>query len=47
MRKRRILFARFVARVGEERLSQRVVFRELAGGLRDIQGGKIWTGWYI
>ena len=32
MRKRRILFAGFVARMGEERLPQRVMFGELAGG---------------
>ena len=32
VRKRRILFAGFVARMGEERLPQRVMFGELAGG---------------
>ena len=32
VRKRRILFARFVARMGEERLPQRVMFGELVGG---------------
>ena len=32
MRKRRILFAGFVARMGEERLPQRVIFGELVGG---------------
>ena len=32
VRKRRPLFAGFVARMGEERLRQRVVFRELVGG---------------
>ena len=32
MRKRRILFAGFLARRGEERLPQRVMFGELVGG---------------
>ena len=32
VRKRRILFAEFVARMGEERLPQRVMFGELVGG---------------
>ena len=32
MRKRRILFAGFVARMGEERLPQRVMFGEFVGG---------------
>ena len=32
VRKRRILFAGFVARMGEERLLQRVMFGELVGG---------------
>ena len=32
MRKRRILFAGFVARVGGKRLPQRVMFVELVGG---------------
>ena len=32
VRKRRILFAGFVARMGEERLPQRVMFGELVGG---------------
>ena len=40
---RRILFATFVARVGEERLPQRVMFGELLG-LRATQGGKRRTG---
>ena len=39
MRKRRILFAGFVARVGEERLPQRVMFGELAGG-KGYTGGQ-------
>ena len=34
VRKRRILFAGFVARMGEERLPQRVMFGELVGGVR-------------
>ena len=32
MRKRRILFARFLARMEEGRLPQRVMFGELVGG---------------
>ena len=32
VRKRRILFAGFIARVGEERLPERVMFRELLEG---------------
>ena len=39
MRKRRILFAGFVARMGEERLPQRVVFRELIGGKEGLLRG--------
>ena len=39
VRKRRILFAGFVARMGEERLPQRVMFRELVGG-RGYSGGQ-------
>ena len=39
VRKRRILFAGFVARVGEERLPQRVMFGELLGG-RGYSGGE-------
>ena len=43
VRKRKILFAGFVARIGEERLPQRVLFGELAGG-KGYSGGqeKIW-----
>ena len=33
VRKRRILFAGFVARIGEGRLPQRVIFGELVGGM--------------
>ena len=39
MRKRRILFAGFVARMGEERLPQRVMFGELVGG-KGYSGGQ-------
>ena len=39
MRKRRILFAGFVARMGEERLPQRVMFGEFAGG-KGYSGGQ-------
>ena len=39
MRKRRILFAGFVARTGEERLPQRVVFGEFVGG-KGYSGGQ-------
>ena len=39
MRKRRILFAVFVARMGEERLPQRVRFGELVGG-KGYSGGQ-------
>ena len=44
VRKRRILFAGFVARMGEERLPQRVMFGELVGGNGYSGGqGKDWT----
>ena len=39
VRKRRILFAGFVARMGERRLPQRVMFRELVGG-KGYSGGQ-------
>ena len=39
VRKRRILFAGFVARMGEERLPQRVMFGELVGG-KGYSGGQ-------
>ena len=39
VRKRRILFAGFVARMGEERLTQRVMFGELVGG-KGYSGGQ-------
>ena len=39
VRKRRILFAGFVARIGDERLPQRVMFEELVGG-NGYYGGK-------
>ena len=39
VRKRRILFAGFVARMGEERLPQRVMFEELVGG-KGYAGGQ-------
>ena len=46
VRKRRILFAEFVARMGEERLPQRVMFGSLLG-VRATRGGKRKTGWLI
>ena len=46
VRKRRILFAGFVARMGEERLPQRVMFGEFVGG-KGYSGGKRRTGWII
>ena len=39
VRKRRILFAGFVTRMGEERLPQRVKFGELVGG-KGYSGGQ-------
>ena len=39
VRKRRILFAGFVARLGEERLPQRVMFGEFVGG-QGYSGGQ-------
>ena len=39
VRKRRILFAGFVGRMGEERLPQRVVFGQLVGG-KGYSGGQ-------
>ena len=39
VRKRRIFFAGFVARMGEERLPQRVMFGELVGG-KGYSGGQ-------
>ena len=44
MRKRRMLFAGFVARMGEERLPQRVMFGELVGG-KATQEGKRRAEW--
>ena len=41
VRSRRILFAGFVARMGEERLPRRVMFGEILGG-RDYSGGQEW-----
>ena len=43
VRKRRILFAGFVARMGEKRLPQRVMFGELVGG-KGYSGAKRRTG---
>ena len=40
MRKRRILFAGFAARMGEERLPQRVMFGEFVGGKGYYSGGE-------
>ena len=39
VRKRRILFAGFVARMGEDRLPQRVMFGEFVGG-KGYSGGQ-------
>ena len=39
MRKRRIMFAGFVARMGEERVPQRVMYGELVGG-KGYSGGQ-------
>ena len=39
VRKRRVLFAGLVARMGEERLPQRVMFGEFVGG-KGSSGGK-------
>ena len=44
--RRWILFTEFVARMGEERLPQRVMFGELVGG-RGYLGGQEKTGWII
>ena len=41
VRRRRILFAGFVARMGEERLPRMVVFRGMLGG-KDYPGGQEW-----
>ena len=46
VRNRRILFGGFVARMGEQRLPQRVMFGSLLG-VRATQGGKRKTGWLI
>ena len=46
VRKRRILFAGFVARMGEERLPQRVMLGELVRG-KGYSGGQRRTGWLI
>ena len=41
VRKRRILFAGFVARMAEERLPRRVMFGEMLGG-KGYSGGQEW-----
>ena len=41
VRRRKILFAGFVARMGEERLPRRVMFREMLGG-KGYSGGQEW-----
>ena len=43
VRRRRILFAGFVARTGEERLSRRVMFGEMLGG-KGYSGDRSGTG---
>ena len=45
--KRRILFAGFVARMGEERLPHRMMFGEIVGGMGYSGGQKRTTGWLI
>ena len=45
VRKRRILFAWFVPRVGDERLPKRVMFGELGKGVS--WEGKSRTGWVV
>ena len=45
VRKLRILVAGFVARMREERLQQRVMYRELVGGKVYYKRGKRRTGW--
>ena len=45
VRKRRILFAGFVARMGEECMPQRCLKSLL--GVRAAQGGKKMSGWFI
>ena len=45
-RKRRIFFAGFVARMGGERIPQRVMLESLSG-IRATQGGTRNTGWLI
>ena len=46
VRKRRILFAGFVARMGNERLPKRMMFGELEGG-KGYVGGKNRIGWVL
>ena len=46
VQKRRILFAGFLARIGEERLPQRAMFGEFVGG-KGYSEGKGKTGWII
>ena len=48
MRRRRILFARFVARTEDTRLPKCVVFVELVGGAGFVGGEeKEWTGCFL
>ena len=42
VRRRRILFAGFVSRMGEERLPRRVMFGEMLGG-KGYSGGQEWN----
>ena len=42
MRRRMLLFAGFVTRMGEELLPKRVMFGEIVGG-EDYSGGQEWT----
>ena len=43
VRRRRIMFAGFIARMGEERLPRRVMFGEMLEG-KGYSGGQEWTG---
>ena len=48
LRRRRILFARFVARMEDTRLSQYVMFGELVGGAGCVGGQeKEWMGCFL
>ena len=44
VRRRRILFAGFVLRMGEERLPRRVMFGEMLGGVKATSGDRSGAG---